>query len=345
LDLDHLSVPLVTKALLEAIEAAAPLKVRKPGKKFAPWWTPELGRLQTRVNAARRRTRSLHSELRLVKWSECPVWTAYDSLQRQWKAAVSHARSQYIASTLAAVDQQSVWRILKRHQAHRRALPAIDGAEDFEGKCAAFRAALFPPATAAAPEPLHDGFIRGTADLRDEYRPVIRADVDRVIARLHYGSAVGPDKISYEVVKRLHQRIPEALPRLFTTLFDTGTHPVEWKTAHCVVIPKPGKGSYTAANSYRPISLLSCFGKVFEAIAARRMADAAVRCGPIADTQMGARAQHSAIDALLRVLDPFVHSLSQVYQKKGSTPPRPGMLTHDIEGLSIIHTPLCWTTC
>jgi hypothetical protein len=43
---------------------------------------------------------------------------------------------------------------------------------------------------------------------------------------------------------------------------------------------------------------------------------------------------HSAFDALLRVLDPFAHSLSQIARnmKKGSTPPRPGMLTHDIEG-------------
>jgi hypothetical protein len=185
LDLDRLSVPVVTKILLEAIEAAAPLKVRKPGKKFALWWTPELGRLQARVKAARRRARRLHIELTLVKRSECPEWAAYDSLQVQWKKAVSHARSQYIEATLASADHQSIWRILKRHQAHRPALPKIDGAEDFEGKCAALRTALFPPTADAAPEPLRDGFVQGTADLRDERQPVTRAEIDRVIARLH----------------------------------------------------------------------------------------------------------------------------------------------------------------
>jgi hypothetical protein len=78
---------------------------------------------------------------------------------------------------------------------------------------------------------------------------------------------------------------------------------------------------------------MSCFGKVFEMIAAKRLVQAAVRCGALANTQMGVRAQHSAIDALLRLLDPFAHSLSQIARnmKKGSTPPRPGMLTHDIE--------------
>jgi hypothetical protein len=308
LDLNNLSVTWVTTTMLEAIEAAAP----KPGRKFAPWWTLELDRLQTRVKAARRRARGFHSELKITKRSECPVWATYDSLQKQWKEAVAQARSQYIAFTLASADHQSVWRVLKRHQAHRCALPMIDGADEFEGKCAAFRAALFPPAAAATPEPLRDEFVRGTADLRGERRPVTRAEIDRVLARLNYGSALSPDKISYEVVKRLHHCLPVVLPRLFTALFDDGTHPVEWKTAHCVVIPKPGKGSYTAASSYRPISLLSCFGKVFEAIAAKRLADAAVRCGAMADSQMGAHAHHSAIDALLRVLDPFAHTLSQV---------------------------------
>jgi ribonuclease HI len=331
LDMGELSVPTVTKALLEAIEAAAPLKIRRPGKKYVPWWTPELARLQHRVKSARRRARdSMAPTAGLVKRAESPLWAAYDALNAAWKKAFTQARSKYAADMLATVNQQNVWRVLKRHLAHRRATPTIDGADDFEGKCAAFRGALFPAND--APERLQDGLVQGTADLRGEWRPVSRTEVDRVVARLHYGSAVGPDAVSYEVVKRLHQRRPEILPRLFTTLFETGTHPDEWKTARCVVIPKPGKRTYTTAGSYRPISLLSCFGKVFEVIAAKRLANAAARCGALADSQMGARAQHSAIDALLRVLDPFAHSLSQVYRKKGSTPMRPGMLTHDIEG-------------
>jgi ribonuclease HI len=331
--LDLTTVPAVTMAMVEAVEAAVPVRTRRPGKVNAPWWTPGLAWLQSRVKTARRRAREATAPKEgFVKRSDSPLWAAYDSLQAQWKSAVARARAEYVANKLAAVDQQNVWRILKRHQAHRRALPTIDGAEDFQGKCSAFRDALFP--ATGTPEPLAEGFIHGTADLRDERRPVTRAEVDRAVAGLHYGSAVGLDTVSYEVVKRLHQCRPDVLPPLFTALFDTSTHPVEWKTARCVVIPKPGKRSYTTAGSYRPISLLSCFGKVFKVIAARRLVQAAVRCGALANTQMGARARHSAIDALLRVVDPFAHSLSQIARtmKKGSIPPRPGLLTHDIEG-------------
>jgi hypothetical protein len=290
--------------MVEALEAAVPVRIRRPGKRNTPWWTPGLAWLQSRVKTARCRARDATAPKEgFIKRSDSPLWAAYDSLQAQWKAAVARARSEYAADKLAAVNHQTVWQVLKRHQAHRTAIPTIDGADDFEGKCSAFCDALFP--AMVAPVPLAEGFISGTANLRNERCPVTRAEVDRVVAGLHYGYAVGPDTVSYEVVKRLHQCRPDILPRLFSTLFDTSTHPEEWKTARCVVIPNPGKKSYTTAGSYRPISLLSCFGKVFEVIAARRLVQAPVRCNALANTQMGAHAQHSAINALLRVLDPF----------------------------------------
>jgi hypothetical protein len=40
------------------------------------------------------------------------------------------------------------------------------------------------------------------AGLRNKFHPVSRAEVDHVIAHLNYSSAVGPDMISYEAVRR-----------------------------------------------------------------------------------------------------------------------------------------------
>jgi hypothetical protein len=79
-------------------------------------------------------------------------------------------------------------------------------------------------------------------------------------------------------------------------------------------------------------SLLLCFGKVFEAIAARRLSKAVAACGAISNTQLGARTQHSALDALLRVVDPVAYSLTQSHGILQSKPPRPGLLAHDIAG-------------
>ena len=46
---------------------------------------------------------------------------------------------------------------------------------------------------------------------------------------------------------------------------------------------------------------------------------------------MGAQAENSAIDALLRTIDPIVKAISQK-TASNKLPLRPAVLTHDIEG-------------
>jgi hypothetical protein len=326
LDLDNLepsgAISAISRGISDAVDAAVPLRTRRT-KPRVPWWHPDLDRISIKVKRAKRRIRdnpNPSTEERAL----------FHSLDKQWRCMVARARDDFHARRLAETDHRNVWRTIKHHHAHRRPIPPIDGAEDFQEKCNAFRNALFPPAD--TPEALPPDFVYSKDDLRDEFRAVSRAEVDRVIARLNYGSAVGPDRISYEAVRRFHACLPHVLPRVFTDLFTSTTHPTEWKDAHCVVIPKPGKRTYQTASAYRPISLLSCFGKVFEAIAARRLSKAAAACGAISTTQMGARAQHSALDTLLRVVDPIAYSLSQSHGISHSQPPRPGLLAHDIEG-------------
>ena len=48
-------------------------------------------------------------------------------------------------------------------------------------------------------------------------------------------------------------------------------YPVNWKVAKLAVIPKGKGASLTKAGSYRPISLLSAMGKLYERILASRV--------------------------------------------------------------------------
>jgi hypothetical protein len=84
-------------------------------------------------------------------------------------------------------------------------------------------------------------------------------------------------------------------------------------------------------KAYRPISLLPCISKIYEWIAANRIAHSAAQCLAISPTQMGARSHYSAVHALLQVLSPISANVS--FQKtKGKQPYRPALLAHDIEG-------------
>lgn len=85
-------------------------------------------------------------------------------------------------------------------------------------------------------------------------------------------SAPGPDSIKYTVLKKVPDEILAALATLFSLCLAHGYFPNRWKEAHGVMIAKPGKDQ-KLWSSYRPISLLSTIGKLFERIIARRLSE------------------------------------------------------------------------
>jgi hypothetical protein len=124
-------------------------------------------------------------------------------------------------------------------------------------------------------------------------------------------SAPDDDKLTYKVTQQFHTSLPSCLPDLYTALFKFGAFPKKCKHANCVVVCKVGKENYNLPNSYRHISLLSCMGKIFKKIAPQRIAISGLHCGAVCNTQMGERAQNSAIDALLRILDRICRDINK----------------------------------
>ena len=103
-----------------------------------------------------------------------------------------------------------------------------------------------------------------------------------------------------------------------------------WKHVNCIVVPKGGKHDPHAPNSYRPISLLSNISKVFEKIAAKRIADAAIQVGALCNIQFGAIENRSAIDALFAITHPASEVLGVRIRPGKARPDRPTFLANDI---------------
>jgi hypothetical protein len=78
-----------------------------------------------------------------------------------------------------------------------------------------------------------------------------------------------------------------------------------WKQATGVILKKPGKPDYSAPKAYRVIALLNCLGKVVKRLLAKRLGALAEVSGNrlLYSSQIGGRAQKSAIDASLLLLD------------------------------------------
>jgi exonuclease III len=100
--------------------------------------------------------------------------------------------------------------------------------------------------------------------------PIYPEEVIFALQTCRNNSAPGEDEITYSVLKKVPQCVLSTLADFYTVCLDAGYFPKPWKAAIGVMLPKPGKDPKIVTN-YRPISLLSTIGKLFEKIISRRM--------------------------------------------------------------------------
>ncbi|CAF1118022.1 unnamed protein product [Rotaria magnacalcarata] len=83
-------------------------------------------------------------------------------------------------------------------------------------------------------------------------------------------SATGPDNIHNRCLKNYTSQLIDHLTLLFNSIVDVGYIPSMWEKANIILLLKPNKGKHQP-SSYRPISLLSCLGKLLERIIKQRL--------------------------------------------------------------------------
>ena len=75
-------------------------------------------------------------------------------------------------------------------------------------------------------------------------------------------SAAGPDGFSMSIIKQIFHCISHPLLVIFQHSLHRGVFPTVWKAAYIEPIYK-NKGEKCDPSSYRPVSLCSCFGKIW----------------------------------------------------------------------------------
>ena len=110
-------------------------------------------------------------------------------------------------------------------------------------------------------------------------------------------SAPGLDVISYSMIKNLPKTLKLKLLDFFNYFFENNTYPSSWSTHRVVMIPKPYK-DHSLAMSYRPITLSSCVGKVFELILKNRFEWWVESSNQLCRSQFGFRRGKSTCDNL-----------------------------------------------
>ena len=147
-----------------------------------------------------------------------------------------------------------------------------------------------------------------------EWPPLSEIELESACTTTLKGTTPGPDGITQEIIRFAYRAIPSVFFALYSSLIDSGYHPLCWKQATGAILRKPGKPDYSQPKAYRVISLLNCLGKVSERILAQRLAYLAETTGLLHDSQIGGRLKKSAIDAAL-LLTSEVKANKRLYLK------------------------------
>ena len=121
--------------------------------------------------------------------------------------------------------------------------------------------------------------------------------------------ASGPDKISHKMLKISPEKIAIPLQIIFSKSLCQCKYPSSWKNAHVTAIFK--KGDTSLPSNYRPISLISCVGKVMERIIYKHVYNHLIQNKLIYQYQSGFLPKHSSVHQLIELYNTILNSLEK----------------------------------
>ena len=137
-----------------------------------------------------------------------------------------------------------------------------------------------------------------TNDINEQLNiPITIDELEKAVKRLKNNKSNGVDDIVNEHIKMSINSTKHIFVKLFNIIFESGIIPNAWTIRVIHPIFK-NKGDSTDPLNYRPITLLSCLGKLFTAILNIRLEKYASDNNIINDYQSGFRKGFSTVDTL-----------------------------------------------
>ena len=163
---------------------------------------------------------------------------------------------------------------------------------------------LFPEDDANTDDTLHsqvraDSDVAHNSEGGSQYdQPFTQNELASAVQRTRNKRAPGADMITPELFKRLYTAEPELFLRVYNYLFNAGCFPNIWKRGKLVTILKSGTDDTMNAKSYRPITLLSVVGKVYERLICTRLTDLMEERELNSSRQYGFKKERSTVKAI-----------------------------------------------
>ena len=144
--------------------------------------------------------------------------------------------------------------------------------------------------------------VRTTWYERKTMREITITEIKIQLSKTRGRSAPGADGIRYPVLRQCPDIVVKYLEYIYNICLKIGYFPKAWKQVTGIMIPKPDKDPRITTN-YRPISLLSCIGTLFEKILANRIRSELEEKSFFNIWQLGYRNERCAMEHILRLTD------------------------------------------
>lgn len=136
---------------------------------------------------------------------------------------------------------------------------------------------------------------------------ITEEEVKQLLLQVDVKKALGPDNVSPYVLKKCAYQLAAPLTLLFRSCLEQQIWPKLWKSARVAAVHK--KKSRSQVANYRPISLLSILGKIYEKIIVNRITAFFDENCLLSSKQFGFRKARSTSDLLLQLSSKWNKSL------------------------------------
>jgi len=249
-----------------------------------PWYGHRCRNARTTYNRARKRykiTKSISDR------------QALNSASKSYKRTMNYHINQYKfnqANKLRGISQRdpkAYWNFLKRLNVNKSSSsPTLNELHDYLKTCSNVESS--DAANIVDPNIDNDDDILNS--------PILPEEIEKMICNCKNGKAsCRSDFICNEYIKSTQHILLPTYTQLFNIVLDTGVIPSSWSEGYIIPIFK-NKGSPSQPENYRPITILSCLGKLFTSVLNARLTEFTKHYEVINESQAGFRAEYSTTD-------------------------------------------------
>ena len=289
------SVALFNKAVLEAAKMFIP---RGRCSDYQPYWTPELDTLHKAIDQARERMESSPTNANVEAHSKAKA--QYTRARTQ---ATRNSWHEKTASLNMEKDMTSLWNLTRalNNDNPSKINTVIETNNELitEKRAANVFADLYQEQSTThvarerikeVREETENIILSSYGEERDcsLTDPFSMKELKNALKKMKTKKAPGPDGITGEMLKHLWACSRAVFLKIFNHSWMKGVVLSVWKEAIVIPVPEKGKDKKNP-RSYRPISLLSCVGKLLERMVNRRLINHLESNNVLSPTQTGYR--------------------------------------------------------